>query len=319
MRPFRVLALDGGGMRGLYSATVLDSFAKHFATRRKVSALDVGKGFDLIVGTSTGGIIACGLAAGLSPAKLIELFRSVGPRLFSRPIPDTPLRLAKWVLGSLMRAANSDESLRDALEKELGDETLEGVYARRQIALCIPSVNIATAQSIVFKTPHFENLTRDRRWRLRDICLSTSAAPIYLPLAAICDPDDPGREMILADGGLWANNPVLIGLIEALLRVHRPGIGVCGGGKQVQPRSMCRWNHGRGDTTTWRRSLRTPCERRGGTVTSSGCRIRHRPRSKPGMSASIEPRQTPFEFSSSWVGAIVTWRPADPTGLRACH
>jgi hypothetical protein len=76
---------------------------------------------------------------------------------------------------------------------------------------------MATGQSIVFKTPHSEHLTRDRRWRLSDVCLSTSAAPIYLPLAAISDPDVPGREMILADGGLWANNPVLIGLIEALL------------------------------------------------------------------------------------------------------
>jgi patatin-like phospholipase/acyl hydrolase len=188
--PFRVLAIDGGGMRGVYSATVLESLAKHFATRRGVDQLDVGKGFDLIVGTSIGGIIACALAFGRTPTEIIALFRKVGPLLFRRPIPDSPLRFLWWVAGSLRRSANSDQYLRKGLEDQFGDVTLEDVFRRRRIALCIPSVNMSTARSVVFKTPHFEGLTRDRRFRLVDVCLSTSAAPIYLPLAAICDPDD---------------------------------------------------------------------------------------------------------------------------------
>jgi Patatin-like phospholipase len=53
--PFRVLSLDGGGMRGTYTATYLDKIADTFAKRRNVGALDIGAGFDLIVGTSTGG------------------------------------------------------------------------------------------------------------------------------------------------------------------------------------------------------------------------------------------------------------------------
>jgi uncharacterized protein len=63
--PFRVLSLDGGGMRGTYTATYLDKIADTFARRRNVGALDIGAGFDLIVGTSTGGIIAAALATGV--------------------------------------------------------------------------------------------------------------------------------------------------------------------------------------------------------------------------------------------------------------
>lgn len=215
-KPFRVLALDGGGIRGLYSAIVLESLAKQFAARRGVERLDIGAGFDLIAGTSTGAILAIGLAYGLDISEVIDLFRSVGPRLFRRPIPDSRLRFLKWMAWSAHKPANSDETLRSALVEKFGDSTLEALYRRRSIALCVPAVNVCTGRSWVFKTPHSPNLTRDRNFRLVDVCLSTSAAPIYLPLAAIQNPEDRAHDFVLADGGLWANNPVLVGLIEAL-------------------------------------------------------------------------------------------------------
>ena len=64
-KPFRVLALDGGGMRGLYSATLLQVLAKRFNREFHDKEPDVGKAFDLICGTSTGAILACALAAGI--------------------------------------------------------------------------------------------------------------------------------------------------------------------------------------------------------------------------------------------------------------
>jgi patatin-like phospholipase/acyl hydrolase len=73
-RPFRVLSLDGGGMRGSYTATYLDRVAGSFAKRRGVAALDMGAAFDLIVGTSTGGIIACALAAGVPLSDVVALY-----------------------------------------------------------------------------------------------------------------------------------------------------------------------------------------------------------------------------------------------------
>ena len=62
-KPYRVLSLDGGGMRGLYTASVLKSLMNRVS--KPGNDKDIGKGFDLIVGTSTGGILACGLVAGI--------------------------------------------------------------------------------------------------------------------------------------------------------------------------------------------------------------------------------------------------------------
>src|SRR5262245_15807132 len=86
-RPLRVLSLDGGGMRGTYAATYLACIARGFAERRRVGELDVGAAFDLIVGTSVGGIVACALAAGVPLGEVIELFRVHGPRIFPRKLP----------------------------------------------------------------------------------------------------------------------------------------------------------------------------------------------------------------------------------------
>src|ERR1700732_1125161 len=74
-------------MRGTYTATYLDRVASAFAKWRGVAALDVGGAFDLIVGTSTGGIIACALAAGVPLSEVVELYRQHGPAIFRRPLP----------------------------------------------------------------------------------------------------------------------------------------------------------------------------------------------------------------------------------------
>ena len=83
MQPYCCLAVDGGGIRGLYSSAVLDFLMRRFSARRGVGKLDVGKGFDLVTGTSTGGLLACGLAHGCSPARLVELYRTCGPKIFN--------------------------------------------------------------------------------------------------------------------------------------------------------------------------------------------------------------------------------------------
>ena len=81
-KPLRVLSLDGGGMRGTYTTTYLDRVANAFATRRGVEALDIGAAFDLVVGTSTGGIVACALAAGIPLSEITELYVEHGPKTF---------------------------------------------------------------------------------------------------------------------------------------------------------------------------------------------------------------------------------------------
>lgn len=216
-KPFRVLSLDGGGMRGTYTATYLSCVADTFAKRRQAKSLDLGAAFDLIVGTSTGGIIACALVAGIPLTDIAKLYREHGRAIFRRQVPN---KVGLGLLADLFRRAGSlatgTESLRAALTNVLGEETVGSIYAKRKIALAIAAVEMSQHRSWVFKTQHLENsMGRDNGYSLVDVCMATSAAPIFRSMAVLKRPDGQGQN-VFVDGGLWANNPVLIGLIDAL-------------------------------------------------------------------------------------------------------
>ncbi len=216
VKPYRVLSLDGGGMRGLYTASVLDELSNRFLGRAE-QQLDIGKGFDLIVGTSTGGILACALVAGIPIKRVIRLYREEGPRIFTSPIPtQKKVELILWAFNKISCAANSNDSLKEALQGVFGYQTVASVYKNRQIGLCLTAVNMYNHKSRVFKTPHNPEKHADNERTLVDICLATSAAPIVFPIAAIRDPEDQSNVEAFVDGGLWANNPILVALIEAL-------------------------------------------------------------------------------------------------------
>jgi hypothetical protein len=215
--PLRVLSLDGGGMRGTYTATYLDRVAAGFAKRRGVGALDIGAAFDLIVGNSTGGIIACALAAGIPLAEIVALYREHGPSIFRRPLPSGYLSAVGDLHKRHEALAAGTESLRTALTDKLKVKTLGEIYAERGVALAIPAVELGQHRAWVFKTPHLKDTNhRDDNYTLVDVCLATSAAPIYRSLAAVNHPDGGDGFNVFTDGGLWANNPVMVGLIDAL-------------------------------------------------------------------------------------------------------
>lgn len=219
-QPFRVLSLDGGGMRGTYTATYLDQVATAFARRRGVDALDIGGAFDLIVGTSTGGIIACALIAGVPLAEVVDLYRRHGAAIFRRRLPEKLPGVAVDIYCRPAALAEGEAVLCDALQAVLGSTTLSEVYERRGIALAITAVEMSQHRAWVFKTPHFAATNhRDDAYTLVDVCLATTAAPIFRSMAAVDHADGGVSEKgfnIFVDGGLWSNNPVLVGLIEAL-------------------------------------------------------------------------------------------------------
>jgi patatin-like phospholipase/acyl hydrolase len=215
-KPFRVLSLDGGGMRGVYASTYLGELAEAFARKRGVTALDVGKGFDLIAGTSTGAIVACALAAGVPLSDVVSLYREHGRAIFPRKLPTRfGLSLMVQLVTRPAPLASCAKALREVLEATFRSETLAQVYARRGIALAIPAVEMNRHHSWVFKTPHHPNTNgRDNRYRLADVCLATTAAPIFRSLAPLDDPNGGPSYFVFADGGLWANNPVIVGLVD---------------------------------------------------------------------------------------------------------
>ena len=211
-KPFRVLSLDGGGIRGLYSAIILNTLLKRF----KCENVDFGKGFDLIVGTSTGGILATGITAGIPLSQIIQIYRDNGKEIFHDPIPDGKFKLFRWIYRNRNTPANDIKKLKDALRKCFGETTLDSLYARRKIALCVTAVDCVDHAPFIFKTPHTGHLTRDKGYSLVDVCIATSSAPIIFPLATAPSPEDAEVDKFFVDGGLWANNPVLVGIIEAL-------------------------------------------------------------------------------------------------------
>jgi uncharacterized protein len=221
--PFRVLSLDGGGMRGAYTASYLHALTTGSARQRGVPALDFGKTFDLIVGTSTGGIIACSLALGVPLARVVDLYKEHGRNIFPLPLGHN---IGKLLFDDFWRRRaalhTGAAALRRALEAEMGSTTLGELHAKRGIALAITAVSLSHHRSWVFKTRHLPTSNgRDDGYRLVDVCMATSAAPIYRSLTAIDDPDGSGSHQVFADGGLWANNPVLVGLIDALAMAGR--------------------------------------------------------------------------------------------------
>lgn len=210
-KPYRVLSLDGGGMRGLYTASLLNTLANRFGNN-----LDIGKGFDLIVGTSTGSILASGLAAGVSLKKVIAIYQETGKLIFQKPMPNNKLLKYIWALRCSINPANKNQPLINALQDVFGNETIGELYTRRNIGICIPTINMTTHKAQVFKTPHNPIKNADNNRLIVEACLASSAAPVIFPVARINDPNTEGTESYYVDGGLWANNPVQIALIESL-------------------------------------------------------------------------------------------------------
>jgi hypothetical protein len=197
---FKMLSIDGGGIKGLYSAKVLQHFEEKFNCH-------IADYFDLLCGTSTGGLIALGLSLRIPAADLVKFYVEKGPLIFPDRTKNKVLRAYDTFRQALWKGKFSDEILRSALEEIFGERTI----GESNNLLCIPSYTITEARPWIFKYDHGE-LSRDNKAKYVDVALATTAAPTYFPVAEIDYYDD--KQFI--DGGIWANNPTLVGYIEAL-------------------------------------------------------------------------------------------------------
>jgi patatin-like phospholipase/acyl hydrolase len=205
---FRVLSIDGGGIRGLIAARVI-------ARLEELISAEVGEErrladcFHLFAGTSTGGLLALGLTVPdpgdpsrprLGGADLVDLYLNEGPRIFG----DTLHKLLS--LGGWIAPKHSEARLERALRDRFGKARLS--EALREL--------IVTSYDMNEPGPHFF-----KRWRAResddrdasmvDVGLATSAAPTYFPSHGLS-----GRALV--DGGLFAANPSVAAVVEALKR-----------------------------------------------------------------------------------------------------
>jgi uncharacterized protein len=190
---FQVLALDGGGVRGIFTAAIL-------AGLEEDTGRPVVDHFDLVVGTSTGGVVALGLGARLTPRQILDFYLAENRSIFSNPLGMRRLR-------QLLVAKYRPKRLQGALQRRFG-ETVLGDSA---VPLVIPSFNLGENAVYIFKTPHHPRLKRDYKVPVWAVAMATSAAPTYFPAFHL-----PGDGVRLIDGGVWANNPAMVGVTEAV-------------------------------------------------------------------------------------------------------
>ena len=190
---FHILALDGGGVRGIYPAHILAKLEE--TTGRRIADC-----FDLIAGTSTGAIVASAAAIGMALDDVVELFEVEAARIFQKG------RLFNF---GLWNSKYSSDPLARVVRNVAQTQRLGEIAT----PLLITSSDVSTGGVHVFKSGYLRQLgwpyTRDGDVLLSDAILASCAAPSYFNPHAV-------DSYLLADGGLWANNPSIIALVEAV-------------------------------------------------------------------------------------------------------
>ena len=238
---FRILSIDGGGIRGIYPAAFLAGLEKRYLGGRSVVQY-----FDLIAGTSTGGIIAIGLAAGLRAIDLCDLYINRGCEIFP-PIRNGIIGAVECYLTNASQYFKFRYD-RKALMRILCDTLGNRKFGEAQTRLCIPSFEGRYSEVYIFKTPHHPDFRKDAEELMTKVAAATAAAPTFFqPL------QDGGYTFV--DGGVWANNPIMVALVDVLscFSVHPERIRIlslgCGDDPYVVDRPKIEY----GGILAWRR------------------------------------------------------------------
>ncbi|MDR0609251.1 MAG: patatin-like phospholipase family protein [Planctomycetaceae bacterium] len=198
---FKILSVDGGGFRGVYAAHILKRIEEEYQ-------VDWTRDFDMIIGTSTGSIIAAGLVFGLRASEIARMYEGFGKSVFKKKW----FCRSKWFgwIPSLFASPYNAGNLKKELDKIFGNKRL-GDYS---FPLIIPATDIGNGSVYVFKTQYDSDFVRDKDIKVSDAVLSSCSAPAYF------DPHQTDK-YLLADGGLWANSPGLVATIDAKYRLHK--------------------------------------------------------------------------------------------------
>jgi len=203
----RILCIDGGGIMGTQPASFLASLEEDLGH-------PIGECFDLIAGTSTGGILAIGLALGLPAQSLLDLYVTRGPHIFGQS-GHSVLSRTYDVLRSLRHVVapkHDADLLRAELEAVLGDKKIGDARTR----LLVPALDADHRSVYIYKTAHHERLKTDYKRLAVDAAMATAAAPTYYKRHRTSD------DIGLRDGGTWCNNPIALATVEAITLLGWP-------------------------------------------------------------------------------------------------
>jgi patatin-like phospholipase/acyl hydrolase len=169
----------------------------------------------MICGTSTGGIIALGIATKKPISEIIKIYENNANEMFpghNSHYITQPFISLYYKFFQLCGYKYTNTSIYNISNIHFGNKTLNDV----DNLLCIPAYCINDGKQVVFKYPHTEGpYYKDKDVLLKDVIMATTAAPTYFPVHQITNTKY--RDGYYTDGGIWANNPTLIGIVEATL------------------------------------------------------------------------------------------------------
>ena len=203
---FQILSLSGGGYLGLYSIALLSELERQ-------SGRPLASRFDLLAGTSIGGIVALALANEVPAQHIQSAFEQNGEAIFGSKKPTrSKLSVMMELCRNAFKSRYTADALRATIEDMVGADLRIGELLH---PVLVPTINLSKGSPQIFKTPHHENFRFDLNLHVVDVAMATSAAPTFFPLAKIGD-------ALYTDGGLYANSPDLLALHEATYYFNQP-------------------------------------------------------------------------------------------------
>lgn len=209
-----ILSIDGGGIRGILPAAIIAHLEKQMQVSSQNPDLRVADLFDLLAGTSAGGILTCCYLTPKEPGKdnrpkysageVLDFYTELGPILFRK----SPVYLIRSAFG-LLRSRYCEDALYEFSKKIVGDSYISGVVKD----CLITAYDLSSRKALLFSRYSTQKYGETADYTLCDIVRSTTAAPSYFIPARIFAKDSTSRHLV--DGGVYANNPAMCALVEA--------------------------------------------------------------------------------------------------------
>ena len=196
-----ILSIDGGGIRGIIPAMILDYIERELRDKTGNSKAILSDYFDLVAGTSTGGILACYyLHPNRFPASdAIDIYEKRGKEIFKN----------KFLRFGFAKEKYPAIGLEKVLKEIMGDYTL----AQSLKNCMITAYDVTKRKAVLFTSPEAREPDSKKNYLLREVARATSAAPTYFEIAALNPYNSIEEHMI--DGAMYANNPVMCAVVEA--------------------------------------------------------------------------------------------------------
>ena len=236
-KPYRILTMDGGGVRGIIPLIWLERLEQHIGAPAYTH-------FDMVAGTSIGAIIGCAISSGMRASEIIAIWKDCARTAFAAPVGMSGKARRIAAIGGLV-PKYPDAGLITMLEFVFGERLMSELSVRPTLAL---SYNPDTSRVYVFSN----TLPEHGELRIADVCRASTAAPLFFSPSEI---EQAGRVTPMLDGGITANNPVIMAITHAVERSRAGGrempldqvvVASFGTGRPAdtlsQPRSI--WGHG---------------------------------------------------------------------------